>query len=80
MITDTLTIVEEVRSFKESVAAKHGFDVARIVEAARVRQDASGRRIIRQGEQAGAGQPATRPESKSEGRDKPQPEAEGRSW
>ena len=30
-------------------------------------------------EQAGAGQPATRPESKSEGRDKPQPEAEGRS-
>ena len=31
------------------------------------------------GEQAGAGQPATRPESKSEGGDKPQPEAEGRS-
>ena len=31
------------------------------------------------GEQAGTGQPATRPESKSEGRDKPQPEAEGRS-
>ena len=30
-------------------------------------------------EQAGAGQPATRPESKSEGSDKPQPESEGRS-
>jgi hypothetical protein len=30
-------------------------------------------------EQAGTGQPATRPESKSEGNDKPQPEAEGRS-
>ena len=30
-------------------------------------------------EPAGAGQPATRPESKSEGGDKPQPEAEGRS-
>ncbi len=30
-------------------------------------------------EQAGAGQPATQPESKSEGGDKPQPEAEGRS-
>jgi predicted translin family RNA/ssDNA-binding protein len=29
-------------------------------------------------EQAGTGQPATRPESKSEGGDKPQPEAEGR--
>jgi hypothetical protein len=32
-----------------------------------------------EGEQAGTGQPATRPESKSEGGDKPQPEAEGRS-
>jgi hypothetical protein len=30
-------------------------------------------------EQAGTGQPATRPESKSEGGDKPQPEADGRS-
>ena len=30
-------------------------------------------------EQAGAGQPATRSESKSEGGDKPQPESEGRS-
>jgi hypothetical protein len=33
----------------------------------------------KQGEQAGTGQPATRPESKSEGDDQPQPEAEGRS-
>ena len=32
-----------------------------------------------QGEQAGAGQPATRPESDSEGSDKPRPEAEGRT-
>ena len=30
-------------------------------------------------QQGGAGQPATRPESKPEGSDKPQPEAEGRS-
>ena len=30
-------------------------------------------------EQDGTGQPATRPESNSEGGDKPQPEAEGRS-
>jgi hypothetical protein len=30
-------------------------------------------------EQTGTGQPATRPESKSEGSDKPQPESEGRS-
>jgi hypothetical protein len=34
---------------------------------------------ITKGEQDGTGQPATRPESKSEGSDKPQPEAEGRS-
>jgi len=33
----------------------------------------------KEAEQAGTGQPATRPESKSEGSDKPQPEAEGRS-
>lgn len=71
-----MSIVEEVRSFKEAVAAKHGFDVARIVEAARVRQDASGLRIIRQGEQGGSGQPATRSESNSEGGDSPQPGSE----
>jgi hypothetical protein len=34
---------------------------------------------ISSSEQAGTGQPATRPESKSEGSDKPQPEAEGRA-
>ena len=34
---------------------------------------------ITKGEQAGTGQPATRSQSKSEGDDKPQPEAEGRS-
>ena len=33
----------------------------------------------RQAEQGGTGQPATRSQSKSEGSDKPQPEAEGRS-
>lgn len=33
----------------------------------------------KQDEQAGTGQPATRPESKPEGGDKPQPESEGRS-
>ncbi len=35
--------------------------------------------LKRKAEQAGAGQPATRPESKPEVGDKPQPEAEGRS-
>ena len=33
----------------------------------------------REAEQAGAGQPATRPESKPKGSDKPQPKSEGRS-
>ncbi|MDP0489550.1 MAG: hypothetical protein Q7Q71_00700 [Verrucomicrobiota bacterium JB023] len=33
----------------------------------------------RQAEQGGAGQPATAPESKSEGKEKPKPESEGRS-
>jgi hypothetical protein len=33
----------------------------------------------KESEQDGTGQPATRPESKSEGSDKPQPESEGRS-
>ena len=35
--------------------------------------------LKKKAEQAGTGQPATRPESKSEGGDKPQPDAEGRS-
>ena len=43
------------------------------------RLDRLTKRITEEAEQAGAGQPATRSESKSEGDDKPQPEAEGRS-
>jgi len=61
------TIIEEVRSLKEANAAKYDFDVSRIIAAARQRQEASGRRIIRQGEQSGADQPATAVDSKSEG-------------
>ncbi len=45
--------------------------------------DGSDRAVVtlrkQEAEQAGTGQPATRPESKSEGGDKPQPESEGRS-
>jgi hypothetical protein len=37
------------------------------------------RHQIKNVEQVGAGQPATRPESKPEGNDKPKPESEGRS-
>jgi hypothetical protein len=78
MITETyMTIVENVRSQKEAVAARHDFDIARIVADARQRQESSDRRVIRQGEQAGAGQPATRLESDSEGIQTPQSESEG---
>jgi hypothetical protein len=41
--------------------------------------EVGGQRIETKAEQAGARQPATRPESKSEGSEKPQPESEGRS-
>jgi hypothetical protein len=42
-------------------------------------EDAAWKTRKAEGEQAGTGQPATRPESKPEGGNKPQPEAEGRS-
>jgi len=65
MITEKeYTIVEEVRALKEANAARYDFDVAKIMESARLRQESSGRRIIRQGAQEAAGQPATRPASK----------------
>jgi hypothetical protein len=41
--------------------------------------DAATKNRKKTGEQAGTGQPAPRPESKSEGGEKPQPESEGRS-
>jgi hypothetical protein len=77
MIADAQTsIIEEVRSAKEANAAKHDFDVARIIASARQRQEASGRRIIRQGEQDGADQ--TDPESEPEDRERPNSESEVR--
>lgn len=60
-------IIDDVRAMKRENAAEHGFDIFRIVAAARERQEQSGRMIVRrfiaEGEQAGAGQPATRRES-----------------
>ena len=52
MIADEqTTIIEDVRMFKEANAAKHDFNIARIIDSAQKRQEESGRRIIRQGEQ-----------------------------
>jgi len=62
MITSkNISIVEEVRAMKEANAAKHDFDVNRIIHAARQRQEASNRRIIRQSEQSSPHQPETAP-------------------
>jgi len=42
------SIIEQVRALKEENAAEHRFSVSAIIEAARERQESSGRRIIRQ--------------------------------
>ena len=48
MITeDQNTVIEHVRSLKEANAAEHGYSIRSIIEAARERQDSTGRRIIR---------------------------------
>jgi len=39
-------IVHEVRRFREEQAAKYGFDVKAILEAARKRQRRSGRKVV----------------------------------
>jgi vacuolar-type H+-ATPase subunit H len=39
-------IVAEVRAIREQIAAECGFDIRRIIEEARRRQEQSGRRII----------------------------------
>ena len=41
------SIIQQVREWKEANAAEYDFDLTKIFEAARVRQEKSGRRIIR---------------------------------
>lgn len=49
MKTDTQqSIIEHIRALKEENAAEHGYSLEAIIESARERQEASGRRIIRQ--------------------------------
>jgi hypothetical protein len=63
MTTDTQkSIIEQVRSLKEENAAESGYSLEAIIAAARERQEASGRRIIRlkKGEQAGGAEPPPR--------------------
>ena len=40
-------IVEEVHAVREAIAREAGYDLDRIIEAARARQTASGRRVVR---------------------------------
>lgn len=47
MIVKEQSIIEEVRALKEANAAEHDFDIARIIAAARVRQETTGRVILR---------------------------------
>jgi hypothetical protein len=56
----------------KQVTDRRGQDYRMLLRAAGIEEN-------EEGEQDGTEQPATRPESKSEGSDKPEPEAEGRS-
>jgi hypothetical protein len=58
---------------------QNGIDSAKALFEHRNRFDHRLPRNIQEGEQGGAGQPATRSETDPKGGDKPQPEAEGRS-
>lgn len=65
-----MTIIEEVRSWKEQNAAEYGFDVDRIIASAREREAKSSERVLdppatNNGEVV-ADQPAAAEESKSE--------------
>lgn len=42
------SIIEHIRSLKEENAAEHGYSLEAIIASARERQEASGRRVIRQ--------------------------------
>ncbi len=74
------TIVQEVRDARAALAERFGYDRSRIIAWAREETKARKASVkMNQGESGGAEQPATRPESKSEGSQKAQPKAEGRS-
>jgi hypothetical protein len=71
---------QDTGKIDESSLFKHNLMVERMIKAEQkgdLREVVEA--IVKEAQQAGTGQPATRPESKPEGSDKPQPEAEGRS-
>jgi len=75
-------VLAEVRRIKEEIAAEHGYDIAKIIAAARRSQAAHPERIVNRipiGAEGGADQPATAPESKSEDSQNTEPDSEARS-
>ncbi len=77
----TLNLLDEVAvlNYKPDPTIEKWIQVEREYEAKDIPSLEGLLGSIKEAQQAGAGQPATRPESKSEGGDKPQPNAEGRS-
>lgn len=69
-------VITEVRAIKRGISERNGNDIDRLLASLISQERSSG---TTKAEQGGAGQPATRPESDSEGGDKPQPDAEERS-
>ena len=78
------TVLDEIWAIKDRLSASNGHELAATCREIYAEQAVDPERFlvlrrIANAQQAGAGQPATRPESKSEDSDKAQPEAEGRS-
>jgi hypothetical protein len=70
-------VMTEVRAIKRGIAERHGNNIDRLLDALIAQERSAG--IGKAEQEAGTGQPTTRPVSESEGSDKPQSEAEGRS-
>jgi len=77
-------VLDEIWAIKDRLSASSGHELSETCRKIYAEQALHPEHFLvlrrkADAQQAGAGQPATRPESKSEGGDKPQPDAEGRS-
>lgn len=77
LVARKITMIEAIKEVLGDLPVSLAFEKGKLVFVESGDQPGPDRENIN-GEQAGSGQPATRRESKSEGGDKPQPEAEGR--
>ena len=70
-------VISEVRAIKRQIVAEHGGNLDSFFASIRQHQSKNPRLVrTTEGEQAGTGQPTTRPELESEGGRRPQPESE----